>query len=818
MQTTLKFKKLDGTTITTSKVIGRGGEGVVYAIDGIPNIAAKIYGPSISGSRRDKIFSMSGKQWHKDNALVAFPIEPILTEKGDFAGFLMFLVAGYKPIHELYSPADRKKYFPTASYPFLVRAATNIARAFSNIHSLGCVIGDVNHSGILVSKDATVVIIDSDSFQFKDGSNTYLCRVGVPEFTPPELQNTDLSQVARTTNHDNFGLSILVFHLLMMGRHPFDGVFRGAGEIDRIRAISESRFAYSSNTHRTSMSPPPNAPILSDLPTPLSEAFERAFVETVRPSASEWVGLLDAAEKKLVKCGSKPQHHYFGGAHECRWCAIERAFPGYELFPATPIFTPASNDNDILRLKNEFNLIALGSNFDPMSMLIVPNIVPSNLRTTVLSEARKRHIAATAAFAICGFILVGAPLFWIPAALSGAAGLYLANKRGAAFEGLRQKLRDTESEWNAELKNYRAKTDGSDVFRLKSEVSDRIRQIDDLPGLENRLMAELKGRQRELQLRLHLENHRIQNASIYKVSPQLKQTLRSFGIETAFDVSYGRVINVPGFGPVRTNSVVAWRKSVENRFVFDPNKALNPSDVTNIKNTISMKRNTLLQEGNMRLSACRSKFAEVTASRSLVPAFLRQAWGAVASLGILIAVVMFASVANKVPKSTPSYTSAVVPKPISQPIPAQPPQRTTPTAVPIVSPQSINAEPPRAPPPAVPTIGGGLPSAIIGTPTPNGPLASKESLKPLPPLVNIDSSPKVHEAEDKPLRSLRSRSDVTEIQRKLFDMGYYTDAIDGLWGTKARAALRKYKRNNNLGDDDIWSIQVETVLFREGAH
>lgn len=844
MQTLLKFKKMDGSTITASKVIGRGGEGVVYALDGIPNIAAKIYGSSISSSRRDKIFSMAGKQWHKGNSLVAFPIEPLLTERGDFAGFLMSLVMGYRPIHELYSPADRKKYFPSASYPFLVRAATNIARAFSNIHSLGCVIGDVNHSGILVSKDATVVIIDSDSFQFTDGTSTYLCRVGVPEFTPPELQNSDLSKVIRTANHDNFGLSTLIFHLLMMGRHPYDGVFRGKGEMDRVRAISERRFAYSSNTNRTSMSPPPNAPILSDLPKPLSEAFERAFMEAVRPTASEWVALLDAAERKLVKCGSKPQHHHFGGVHECRWCAIERAFPGYELFPAAPVFTPASNDNDVLKLKNEFNLIVLSSSFDPMSMLVNPNVVPSSIRTEVLSEARKRHVAATAAMAIGILILFAAPLFWIAAAISGAVGLYLANKTGAAYERLRQRLRDTEGEWNTELKDYRAKTDGSDVFRLKSEIGDRLRQIDDLPNLENKLMAELKSRQREIQLRQHLENHHIQNGSISKISPQLKQTLRSFGIETAFDVSHHRVINIPGFGPVRTDSVVAWRKSVENRFVFDPNKALNPSDVTSIKNTVSVKRNALLQEANTRLAACKVKFAEVKTSRSLMPAdvqrafsayqqsktdtdglsvnyfeFLRQSvWGLIASVAILFAVVIAANVSNKAPRVAATTTPPIV----TPTAPEQPSTRSTSgtaTTATINSPrEAVPTKSPSVPPLVAPSVGGSFQSPTIATPSPSSPPTTSGNLKPLPPIITIESAPKVHEADDKTLRSLKVRADATEIQRKLFDLGYYTDAIDGLWGAKARAALRKYKRNNNLGDDEVWNLQTEIVLFREGSH
>ena len=66
--------------------------------------------------------------------------------------------------------------------------ALNIARVFAHIHDTGCVIGDINQRSILVSPTATVAFIDADSFQICDGPQRYLCVVGVPEYTPPELQ------------------------------------------------------------------------------------------------------------------------------------------------------------------------------------------------------------------------------------------------------------------------------------------------------------------------------------------------------------------------------------------------------------------------------------------------------------------------------------------------------------------------------------------------------------------------------------------------------------------------------------------------------
>ena len=116
----------------------------------------------------------------------------------------------------------------------------------------------------------------------------YKCKVGVPEFTPPELQGKDLSSVVRTTNHDDFGLAILIFCTLMMGRHPFAGRYLGQGDMPMDRAIAEYRFAYSSRRGSTLMEAPPNVPTLADLPLSLADAFERAF----GPGGSRWTSRL----------------------------------------------------------------------------------------------------------------------------------------------------------------------------------------------------------------------------------------------------------------------------------------------------------------------------------------------------------------------------------------------------------------------------------------------------------------------------------------------------------------------------------------------
>ena len=74
-----------------------------------------------------------------------------------------------------------KAAFPDASWAFLVRTARNLAAAFDVVHRHGHVIGDVNQGNVVVSRKATVRLIDCDSFQVTHLGHTYPCRVGVPQ-------------------------------------------------------------------------------------------------------------------------------------------------------------------------------------------------------------------------------------------------------------------------------------------------------------------------------------------------------------------------------------------------------------------------------------------------------------------------------------------------------------------------------------------------------------------------------------------------------------------------------------------------------------
>ena len=344
--------------------IGRGGEGEVFAVADRDDLAAKLYRPEIAAEREPKIAAMVAADLGDAMRLVAFPLAELRSHDGGFAGFLMPRVGAAEPIHELYAPGARKRSFPEADYRFLVRAALNAARAVAAAHRAGCVIGDVNHSGFLIDNDALVALIDADSFQFEHGETRHLCRVGVPEYTPPELQGRSLADAARTPDHDAFGLAVLLFQLLFLGRHPFAGVSRGEDDIPVEEAIANHDFAYA-RRRRTRLKAPPGALRLDEIPPETAALFERAFAPDAagpRPTAEEWVQALERFEAALVQCPASPRHHHASGGAGCPWCRLEkkrktRLFPA----PGEPGAAPVVPDKQ--ELEDRLAAIALPETF-----------------------------------------------------------------------------------------------------------------------------------------------------------------------------------------------------------------------------------------------------------------------------------------------------------------------------------------------------------------------------------------------------------------------------------------------------------------------
>jgi DNA-binding helix-hairpin-helix protein with protein kinase domain len=325
----------DGRPLLLGRELGRGGEGRVLALPGWPGHVAKCYHRPPDLARQRKLRHMAAQ---RDEALCrqcAWPVETLHSapRAAPVVGFVMRAAAGHQPIHRLYSPLDRWQTRPLAHWGDLVGIARNTAAAFAALHARGHVLGDVNQGNVLVADDGRVLLIDCDSYQVAaDGIQPLqVCDVGVGHFTPPELQGiARFGDRPRTVQHDLFGLALLVFHLLMGGRHPYAGrpltEAAGAALEDDIRAL---RYAYAPDAARRGMAAPPRAIPIDLLPAPMQSMLMRAFTEPglrgARPRADEWVDALDRLRADLRRCADHPRHRYPRAQTGCPWCALARA-------------------------------------------------------------------------------------------------------------------------------------------------------------------------------------------------------------------------------------------------------------------------------------------------------------------------------------------------------------------------------------------------------------------------------------------------------------------------------------------------------------
>jgi DNA-binding helix-hairpin-helix protein with protein kinase domain len=343
--------RLEGRPLRLAERLGRGGEGEVFALADDATRAVKLYTVEGAAAREAKIAAMLCAGLAERAPCVAFPQAAVTDTSGRFAGFVMARVDAAEPLHELYAPGARKRTFPEADFRFVLRAAVNTARAVAAAHAAGCVIGDVNHSGFLIGADATVTLIDADSFQFSEGARQFLCRVGVPEYTAPELAGVTLAETPRSPDHDAFALAIVLFQLLFLGRHPFAGLSR-RDDFGIAEAIEAHAFAYGRH-RRGDLAPPPGALRLDEVPEAVGQLFERAFAPEAagrRPTAADWVAALEGFERALAACPDNPRHHHTSPDGTCPWCRVER-LGRTALFPApgTPGAAPLALPSEELR-------------------------------------------------------------------------------------------------------------------------------------------------------------------------------------------------------------------------------------------------------------------------------------------------------------------------------------------------------------------------------------------------------------------------------------------------------------------------------------
>lgn len=571
---------IGGKRLEIAKRIGKGGEGDVFLLSGEDKKAVKIYRLH-SPDREAKVKTMVACQLWRNFELVAFPEQIVAARSGRFAGFSMRLVEGFREIHDLYGPKSRKEHYPKADFRRLVRAAANAARAVGEVHNSSCVIGDLNESGLLVSSEMKVALIDADSFQLTLDGRVYPCLVGKAEFTAPELHNQSLAGVTRTRAHDHFGLAVAIFQLLFMGRHPYAGRQKGS-DLSLDEMIARNLFAYSKR-RQTGAAPPGVLPSLDDFPAEIGDAFERAFGldPSKRPSAKEWVALLQNLERRLTRCANDQAHYYPSAAKACPWCRMESA-TGVLLFVST-ISARATATLGIRNFDVERAWAAIKSVIVPDPNSVTPKLPVQKYEPSQEARSAKGSgliyklfgwgvgIAAIAAW----MAMPKAALLWLGALIFA---LFQFGRSSIDHPEWRKRYSAIDARWNEALGDWRNMIGVRAAAKLRADLETAVSEYRGLDAAKAKAVTRLKQERHARQLGEYLDRFLIRRASISGIGHAKTVTLASFGIESAADIKRNAILRIPGFGSATTDKLMAWRSQHERRFVY--NSAPNQSDVT----------------------------------------------------------------------------------------------------------------------------------------------------------------------------------------------------------------------------------------------
>lgn len=356
-----RFFTDDGRAVYLGTILGSGGEGYVYRIQGMPGKAGKIYSPGRYGTeerlkkkeRHIRALIRSRIPSRLEDVLVCTIPESCLyrDEEGkEFAGLLMPETEGPFKIYDvLRETPERNRFFPDLDYRGMIAVAYNLAEAVDFLHRHGVVVGDMNYSNIAVNTDGTVCLTDADSFDVLDRitGEHFCCEVGMAELLAPELQRTGQTEKLRgerfTEKTDDFSLAVNIFRLLMNNAAPFQGASGieeihftsvpaspsvSGADICADRAVSEGWCPYVKEIPGKRI--PQWAPDYNMLPRKIRELFGRVFDYTaetyrsriaLRPTAREWMeALLEFYRTPMKQCGENPFHWFRSELEVCPFC------------------------------------------------------------------------------------------------------------------------------------------------------------------------------------------------------------------------------------------------------------------------------------------------------------------------------------------------------------------------------------------------------------------------------------------------------------------------------------------------------------------
>ena len=306
--------------------LGRGGQGVVFAVEG-ERLAVKLL-PGRSERRREHLRDQLAMvaRLPLDGLAVAHPIDQL---RPPHVGYMMELFTGMAPLRSLLRPPKgvdnvAQWYLDGGGLGRRLRLLAHIAQAISALHGRALVYTDLSPHNVFVSEstsDFEVRLIDVDNLHEATaiGRTVYTPRYGAPEV----VRQTGLP----STLADAHAFAVLAFETLALA-HPLlgDAVRDGEPALEERALAGELPWidAPDDDSNRSSDGIPRDLALSPVLQSDFQTTFGRGLSNPdERPGMATWAEHLHRAADRTIICPSCGGS-YFVNRGACLWCDEKR--------------------------------------------------------------------------------------------------------------------------------------------------------------------------------------------------------------------------------------------------------------------------------------------------------------------------------------------------------------------------------------------------------------------------------------------------------------------------------------------------------------
>lgn len=286
----------------------------------------------------------------KDYVRFAWPTQLVEDGRGQTIGFVMPLM-DFQHTRSMVTYTERRESqrFLTRdqrSLPRRLAVCANLCALMTDLHSQGHAFVDFKDQNVRVYPENDLVgLIDTDGFRIQGGSSRYFPgQHTTPTFNSPESVKGPKSTLGEY--HDRFVLGILLFRVLNIGVHPFQGVPKHAAQatgsaFDIDQHIEHQLYPY--GAHGCNNLAPTLGSLHDFWDSRTLSMFERTFTArdpSQRVSANDWLEHFRQlqANKRFARCPNHPndiEHVHFAG-NRCPICTAQ----GVAAAPSSPTPTP----------------------------------------------------------------------------------------------------------------------------------------------------------------------------------------------------------------------------------------------------------------------------------------------------------------------------------------------------------------------------------------------------------------------------------------------------------------------------------------------